>query len=173
MFAGILTLLGERNKAVSLNKEAKLSLLFCYQTRAKSVFTSPPLPSMYQSCIFISHSWLHVTLELQPIYFTPGALRGSFQGPIKVCAAKQMWNVIFTGNAAAAVFLHLKTPLCLYSLDSETTEDETTEPQMETKEGGPGRHQDKAGRRGPSGKIQFALLRLTRHIWRFSFFFFL
>uniref|UniRef100_A0AAQ6AL90 Striated muscle enriched protein kinase b n=1 Tax=Amphiprion ocellaris TaxID=80972 RepID=A0AAQ6AL90_AMPOC len=34
--------------------------------------------------------------------------------------------------------------------DSETTEDETTEPQMETKEG-PGRHQDKAGRRGPSG----------------------
>lgn len=115
MFAGILTLLGERNKAVSLNKEAKLSLLFCYQTRAKSVFTSPPLPSMYQSCIFISHSWLHVTLELQPIYFTPGALRGSFQGPIKVCAAKQMWNVIFTGNAAAAVFLHLKTPLSLFS----------------------------------------------------------
>ncbi|GLD63422.1 striated muscle preferentially expressed protein kinase isoform X2 [Lates japonicus] len=35
--------------------------------------------------------------------------------------------------------------------DSETTEDETTEPQMETKEG-PGRHQDKAGRRGPSGE---------------------
>ncbi|XP_034720163.1 striated muscle preferentially expressed protein kinase isoform X4 [Etheostoma cragini] len=32
--------------------------------------------------------------------------------------------------------------------DSENTEDETTEPQMETKEG-PGRHQDKAGRRGP------------------------
>ncbi|KAK2917475.1 hypothetical protein Q8A73_004221 [Channa argus] len=36
--------------------------------------------------------------------------------------------------------------------DSETTEDETTEPQMETKEG-PGRHQDKAGRRGPSGEV--------------------
>ncbi|XP_056226334.1 striated muscle preferentially expressed protein kinase [Seriola aureovittata] len=35
--------------------------------------------------------------------------------------------------------------------DSETTEDETTEPQMETK-GGPGRHQDKAGGRGPSGE---------------------
>ncbi|XP_054914995.1 striated muscle preferentially expressed protein kinase-like isoform X2 [Poeciliopsis prolifica] len=35
--------------------------------------------------------------------------------------------------------------------DSETTEDETTEPQMETKEG-PGRHQDKAGRKGPSGE---------------------
>ncbi|XP_076580095.1 striated muscle-specific serine/threonine-protein kinase-like isoform X1 [Chaetodon auriga] len=35
--------------------------------------------------------------------------------------------------------------------DSETTEDETTEPQMETKEG-PGRHQDKTGRRGPSGE---------------------
>ncbi|TNN70301.1 Striated muscle preferentially expressed protein kinase [Liparis tanakae] len=35
--------------------------------------------------------------------------------------------------------------------DSETTEDEATEPQMETKEG-PGRHQDKAGRRGPSGE---------------------
>ncbi|KAK5847906.1 hypothetical protein PBY51_016998 [Eleginops maclovinus] len=37
------------------------------------------------------------------------------------------------------------------SYDSETTEDETTEPQMETKEG-LGRHQDKAGRRGPSGE---------------------
>ncbi|KAK9523992.1 hypothetical protein VZT92_017863 [Zoarces viviparus] len=37
------------------------------------------------------------------------------------------------------------------SYDSENTEDETTEPQMETKEG-PGRHQDKAGRRGPSGE---------------------
>ncbi|XP_044043059.1 striated muscle preferentially expressed protein kinase isoform X2 [Siniperca chuatsi] len=37
------------------------------------------------------------------------------------------------------------------SYDSETTEDETTEPQMETKEG-PGRHQDKAGRRGISGE---------------------
>ncbi|MED6263555.1 hypothetical protein CHARACLAT_005723, partial [Characodon lateralis] len=36
------------------------------------------------------------------------------------------------------------------SYDSETTEDETTEPQMETKEG-PGRHQDKAGRKGLSG----------------------
>ncbi|XP_030601954.1 striated muscle preferentially expressed protein kinase [Archocentrus centrarchus] len=35
--------------------------------------------------------------------------------------------------------------------DSETTEDETTEPQMETKEGA-GRHQDKAGRKGPSGE---------------------
>ncbi|KAM3585598.1 uncharacterized protein V6R79_022192 [Siganus canaliculatus] len=35
--------------------------------------------------------------------------------------------------------------------DSETTEDETTEPQMETKEG-PRRHQDKAGRRGPAGE---------------------
>ncbi|XP_061572129.1 striated muscle preferentially expressed protein kinase [Cololabis saira] len=35
--------------------------------------------------------------------------------------------------------------------DSETTEDENTEPQMETKEG-PGRHQDKDGRRGPSGE---------------------
>ncbi|CAN9498115.1 unnamed protein product [Ophioblennius macclurei] len=35
--------------------------------------------------------------------------------------------------------------------DSETTEDETTEPQMETKEG-PGRHQDKASRRGPPGE---------------------
>ncbi|XP_026157880.1 striated muscle preferentially expressed protein kinase isoform X3 [Mastacembelus armatus] len=35
------------------------------------------------------------------------------------------------------------------SYDSETTEDETTEPQMETKEG---RHQDKAGRRGPAGE---------------------
>lgn len=40
--------------------------------------------------------------------------------------------------------------LLLFISDSETTEDETTEPQMETKEG-PGRHQDKAGRRGPSG----------------------
>ncbi|XP_029941890.1 striated muscle preferentially expressed protein kinase [Salarias fasciatus] len=37
------------------------------------------------------------------------------------------------------------------SYDSETTEDETTEPQMETKEGS-GRHQDKAGRRAPPGE---------------------
>ncbi|XP_077957124.1 striated muscle preferentially expressed protein kinase-like isoform X3 [Gasterosteus aculeatus] len=35
------------------------------------------------------------------------------------------------------------------SYDSENTEDETTDPQMETKEGA-GRHQDKADRRGPS-----------------------
>ncbi|XP_015229457.1 PREDICTED: striated muscle preferentially expressed protein kinase isoform X2 [Cyprinodon variegatus] len=35
--------------------------------------------------------------------------------------------------------------------DSETTEDETNEPQMEPKEG-PGRHPDKAGRKGPSGE---------------------
>ncbi|XP_060888188.1 striated muscle preferentially expressed protein kinase [Labrus mixtus] len=35
--------------------------------------------------------------------------------------------------------------------DSENTEDETTEPQMETKEG-LGRHQDKAGRRGHPGE---------------------
>ncbi|KAM7365660.1 hypothetical protein PAMP_016575 [Pampus punctatissimus] len=38
-----------------------------------------------------------------------------------------------------------------FTHDSETTEDETTEPQMETKEGA-GRHQDKTGRRGPSGE---------------------
>lgn len=44
----------------------------------------------------------------------------------------------------------------LFVSDSETTEDETTEPQMETKEG-PGRHHDKAGRKGPSG-ILFKLL---------------
>ncbi|XP_074521040.1 striated muscle preferentially expressed protein kinase [Halichoeres trimaculatus] len=37
------------------------------------------------------------------------------------------------------------------SYDSETTEDETTEPQMETKEG-LGRHQDKTGRRGLPGE---------------------
>lgn len=44
-------------------------------------------------------------------------------------------------------------PLLLASLlisDSETTEDETTEPQMENKEGA-SRHQDKAGRRAPAG----------------------
>ncbi|KAF7230098.1 transcript variant X3 [Nothobranchius furzeri] len=35
--------------------------------------------------------------------------------------------------------------------DSETTEDETTEPQMETKEG-LGRHQDKTGRKGVPGE---------------------
>ncbi|XP_037829718.1 striated muscle preferentially expressed protein kinase isoform X2 [Kryptolebias marmoratus] len=35
--------------------------------------------------------------------------------------------------------------------DSETTEDETTEPQMETKEG-LGKHQDKTGWKGPSGE---------------------
>ncbi|XP_029696722.1 striated muscle preferentially expressed protein kinase isoform X8 [Takifugu rubripes] len=38
-----------------------------------------------------------------------------------------------------------------FTHDSETTEDETTEPQMETKEGS-GRHQDKAGRRRASGE---------------------
>uniref|UniRef100_A0A1A8ETI8 non-specific serine/threonine protein kinase n=1 Tax=Nothobranchius korthausae TaxID=1143690 RepID=A0A1A8ETI8_9TELE len=37
------------------------------------------------------------------------------------------------------------------SYDSETTEDETTEPQMETKEG-LGRHQDKTGRKGVPGE---------------------
>lgn len=121
----ILTLLGvvilkKRNKAVSLNGEAKLALLFCYQTRGKSVFTSP-LPSMYQSCIFISHSWLHVTLELQPIYFTPGALRSSFRGPIKLCAAKQMWKVIFTGTAAAAAVLVFQPPDSLLWISSILT----------------------------------------------------
>lgn len=58
--------------------------------------------------------------------------------------------------ASAAVFsflqdvrlLHL--PAVLHVSDSETTEDETTEPQVETKEGS-GRHQDKAGRRKASG----------------------
>lgn len=38
----------------------------------------------------------------------------------------------------------------LHLSDSETTEDETTEPQVETKEGS-GRHQDKAGWRRASG----------------------
>ncbi|XP_054634798.1 striated muscle preferentially expressed protein kinase-like isoform X3 [Dunckerocampus dactyliophorus] len=37
------------------------------------------------------------------------------------------------------------------SYDSENTEDETTEPQMEPK-GGAGRHQEKGARRGPSGE---------------------
>ncbi|XP_037618102.1 striated muscle preferentially expressed protein kinase isoform X2 [Sebastes umbrosus] len=48
-------------------------------------------------------------------------------------------------------FTHVFRSCRKQSYDSETTEDETTEPQMETKEG-PGRHQDKAGRRGPSGE---------------------
>ncbi|CAB1327736.1 unnamed protein product [Coregonus sp. 'balchen'] len=41
-----------------------------------------------------------------------------------------------------------------FTHDSETTEDEATEPQvpMETKEGPGGRHQDKAGRRVPAGE---------------------
>lgn len=166
---------------VSLTKETKLTLLFCYQSQMdpdpRKDHLYIPLPSMYQPCIFISHSWLHVTLELKPIYFTPGALRGSFQGPIKLCAAKQMWNVIFTGtllllfsasSSPPPQFLFPEIPpsfsilthLCVLHLflsDSETTEDETTEPQMETKEG-TGRHQDKAGRRGPSGNITCKIL---------------
>ncbi|XP_023820642.1 striated muscle preferentially expressed protein kinase isoform X4 [Oryzias latipes] len=48
-------------------------------------------------------------------------------------------------------FTHVFRSCRKQSYDSETTEDETTEPQMETKEG-PGRSQDKAGRRGPSGE---------------------
>uniref|UniRef100_A0A3B5Q7F4 Striated muscle enriched protein kinase a n=1 Tax=Xiphophorus maculatus TaxID=8083 RepID=A0A3B5Q7F4_XIPMA len=48
-------------------------------------------------------------------------------------------------------FTHVFRSCRKQSYDSETTEDETTEPQMETKEG-PGRHQDKAGRKGPSGE---------------------
>lgn len=153
-------------------KEMKLALLFCYQSQTDTDLREEhlyiTLPSMYQSCIFISHSWLYVTLQLQPIYFTLGALRGSFQGPIKLCAAKQMWNIIFMETvvvlshlffSSASISLcwisisHLKpfpVLLLIFISDSETTEDETTEPQMETKEG-PGRHQDKAGRRGPSG----------------------
>lgn len=68
------------------------------QNWVKSIFTYPS-----PACIFISHSWLHVTLQFQPIYFTlgggrgrgGGALRSSFQWPIKTSAAKQMWKVIF------------------------------------------------------------------------------
>ncbi|XP_071320810.1 striated muscle preferentially expressed protein kinase isoform X2 [Trachinotus anak] len=48
-------------------------------------------------------------------------------------------------------FTHVFRSCRKQSYDSETTEDETTEPQMETK-GGPGRHQDKTGGRGPSGE---------------------
>ncbi|XP_025759203.1 striated muscle preferentially expressed protein kinase isoform X2 [Oreochromis niloticus] len=48
-------------------------------------------------------------------------------------------------------FTHVFRSCRKQSYDSETTEDETTEPQMETKEG-PGRHHDKAGRKGPSGE---------------------
>lgn len=64
-------------------------------------------------------------------------------------------------------FFHLNllvTVCCCIVLDSEATEDETTEPQMETKEG-PGRHQDKAGRKGPSGILLFELILL----FHFSF----
>ncbi|XP_075904711.1 striated muscle preferentially expressed protein kinase-like isoform X3 [Nelusetta ayraudi] len=48
-------------------------------------------------------------------------------------------------------FTHVFRSCRKQSYDSETTEDETTEPQMETKEGA-GRHQDKAGRRAPPGE---------------------
>lgn len=37
------------------------------QNWVKSIFTYPS-----PACIFISHSWLHVTLQFQPIYFTLG-----------------------------------------------------------------------------------------------------
>lgn len=63
-------------------------------------------------------------------------------------------QLLFAGFPPSPVSSH--SVFLLSVADSETTEDETTEPQMETKEG-PGRHHDKAGRKGPSG-ILFKLL---------------
>lgn len=101
-------------------------------------FTPPtPLASPYLSLA-------HVTLVIQPIYFPRGAL-GSFQGPVKPRALASVAVFSFLQNASP-----LYSPAVLHLSDSETTEDETTEPQMETKEGS-GRHQDKAGRRRASG----------------------
>lgn len=147
------------------------------QNWVKSIFTYPS-----PACIFISHSWLHVTLQFQPIYFTLGGEEGEgglfaalFSDPSKrlllskceksfsTCAlllfpassSRPPPQLLFAGFppsppvSSHSVFL-------LFVSDSETTEDETTEPQMETKEG-PGRHHDKAGRKGPSG-ILFKLL---------------
>lgn len=111
----------QRNKADNLKKET--TQLFCYQSqtdidlREEHLYIT--LLSMYQSCTFISHGRLHVTLQLQLIYFTLGALRGSFQGPIKLCAAKQMWNVIFTGTVA--VLSHLICSSASISLCSIST----------------------------------------------------
>nr|XP_046238165.1 striated muscle preferentially expressed protein kinase isoform X3 [Scatophagus argus] len=65
-----------------------------------------------------------------------------------------LWTLVKrTGHSTRTFgrFTHVFRSCRKQSYDSETTEDETTEPQMEPKEG-PGRHQDKAGRRGPSGE---------------------
>ncbi|XP_069376886.1 striated muscle preferentially expressed protein kinase isoform X3 [Paralichthys olivaceus] len=65
-----------------------------------------------------------------------------------------LWTLVKrTGHSTRTFgrFTHVFRSCRKQSYDSEATEDETTEPQMETKEG-PGRHQDKAGRRGPSGE---------------------
>lgn len=59
--------------------------------------------------------------------------------------------------------VHLLLLASIFILDSETTEDETNEPQMETKEGA-GRHQDKAGRRAPAGWF-YRLSHLLLSFW--------
>lgn len=99
-------------------------------------------------------------LQFQPIYLPRGLVRDFFPNPSKsVLPRKRHISSTFLPARAyspecpattyPSVFRSLSSLLFLIS-DSETTEDETTEPQMETKEG-PGRSQDKAGRRGPSG----------------------
>ncbi|XP_036071735.1 striated muscle preferentially expressed protein kinase isoform X3 [Oryzias melastigma] len=101
-------------------------------------------------------------LQFQPIYFPPGACPGYFSESVKTCAAKKTSHHFHLFARARSpgcpattdpsIFRSLYSPYLLFFIsDSETTEDETTEPQMETKEG-PGRSQDKAGRRGPSGE---------------------
>ncbi|XP_035984095.1 striated muscle preferentially expressed protein kinase isoform X4 [Fundulus heteroclitus] len=71
-----------------------------------------------------------------------------------VAQSWRLWTLVKrTGHSTRTFgrFTHVFRSCRKQSYDSETTEDETTEPQMETKEG-PGRHQDKAGRKGPSGE---------------------
>lgn len=93
----------------------------------------------------------------QPIYFTPGAplrllSRSRQTVPLNKCDVSFSPSVGFCFLLSPPSSLTCRVVSHLFISDSETTEDETTEPQMETKEG-PGRHQDKAGRRGPSGKL--------------------
>lgn len=70
--------------------------------------------------------------------------KGYLIGPVKTGAPLKEKTYLLS--------VHLLLLASLLISDSENTEDETTEPQMETKEGA-GRHQDKAGRRAPAGEF--------------------
>lgn len=169
-------------------KETKLALLFCYQRpEERASIHTPPLhvsamyfykpqlaschapaskpilfPSGGPSAALSKDPSNSAPLSKREMSFSPG-LCCCFQPPLLLPPPPQF---LFPENS----ILHLNH-LCVFISDSETTEDETTEPQMETKEG-PGRHQDKAGRRGPSGmSSQISLRFMCSYSTTFSFFF--